>query len=114
MWYLPMYLCGSLGKTRKSAQNIRHLKHDKSELFKKGDFLRAGVIDMQKTELDWKKSSDLTLPFKLSKHQLKTQVLFKVLLFRDKQILPPTGLTTLSMISNIWKETANLDRKLLF
>lgn len=71
---------------------------------------------MQKMELDWKKSnaSNSTLPFKLSKHQLKTQVLFKVLLFRDKQILPPTGLTTLSMISNVWKETANLERKLLF
>lgn len=66
---------------------------------------------MQKTELDWKKSSNLTLPFKLSKHQLKTQVLFKLSLFRDKQILPPTGLTTFSMISNVWKETANLERK---
>lgn len=69
---------------------------------------------MQKTELDWKKSSNLILPFKLSKHQLKTQVLFKVLLFREKQILPPTGLTTRSMISSVRKETANLDRKLLF
>lgn len=66
---------------------------------------------MQKTELDWKKSSNLTLPFKLSKYQLKTQVLFKLSLFRNKQILPPTGLTTFSMISNVWKETANLERK---